>query len=136
VGDTITPDGVTITDKWGTPLQSSIVITGSFSPPGLTETVHGNRPALFSLSQNVPNPFSATTDIKYSVPTVANQSKTPVTLTVFNIAGKTVEVLVCDDQAPGLYSVRWYAEEFPSGIYFYRLQAGELTDTKRMTQVR
>ncbi|MBD3232953.1 MAG: T9SS type A sorting domain-containing protein, partial [candidate division Zixibacteria bacterium] len=76
--------------------------------------------------QNFPNPFNASTNITYGVDT-----KSGVNLSVYNLAGQLVETLVDDIHKPGVYTVRWNAEEFSSGVYFYRLEAdGDVTCRK------
>lgn len=79
------------------------------------------------LLQNVPNPFRASTVISYSLP-----AATHVTLEVFDISGRLVETLIDERQDPGIHQARWDVKNAPSGVYFYRLKAGEFTDTKKM----
>ncbi len=91
-------------------------------------------PAEFSLSQNYPNPFNPTTAISYQLSGV---SPHPTTLKIYNILGQEVRTLVDREQAPGYYSVRWdgrdgLGKEVSSGVYFYRLKAGNYTQIKRM----
>jgi hypothetical protein len=81
----------------------------------------------FTLDQNDPNPFCASTTIKYSIPTSPT-----VTLEVFDITGRLVEALVNETQQPGIHQVNWNRDTNPSGVYFYRLKAGEFTETKMM----
>ena len=85
------------------------------------------KPIDFMLIQNFPNPFNPSTKIKYSVPQSSN-----VTLTVFDILGNEIETLVNEEKSIGTYEVTWYAEELPSGVYFYQLKAGEFISTKKM----
>ncbi len=88
-------------------------------------------PQGFSLSQNYPNPFNATTLIRYAVPAVSGQQST-VSLKIYNILGQKVATLVNEKQPPGYRAVSWDAGDMASGIYFYRLQAGEFVQTKRL----
>jgi hypothetical protein len=81
----------------------------------------------FILSQNYPNPFNPTTVIKYQLPEAGL-----VTLKVFDILGNEIETLVNEQKQTGTYEITWYAEGLPSGIYFYRLQAGDFIETKKM----
>jgi hypothetical protein len=83
-------------------------------------------PTVFSISQNYPNPFNPSTIISYAVPRSAN-----VSLRVFNTLGQEVASLVNELKEAGYHRVTWNAN-VPSGIYFYRLQAGEFTETKKM----
>jgi len=127
VGDTVTPDGVTIVDEWGNAAVSPVVMTGSFSPPGVEENVRIGPPKVFALSQNEPNPCHGSTAISYSL-----LAKSYATLRVYDITGRLVETLVNEKQEPGIYQVHWDAENSPTGVYFYRLQAGGFTDMKKM----
>ncbi|MEE8577265.1 MAG: T9SS type A sorting domain-containing protein, partial [candidate division Zixibacteria bacterium] len=93
-------------------------------------------PQSFALEQNYPNPFNPTTTINYSL-----DERAYVTLTIFNVLGRTVARLVDKEQAAGDYQIDWRAAEsaeeaMASAVYFYRLQAGELSDVKKMTLVR
>ncbi len=81
----------------------------------------------FHLNQNYPNPFNPATEIKYSVP-----SKCFVTIKVFNILGKEISSLVNGNKNAGEYSVNFDAKNLSSGIYFYRITAGENSDLKKM----
>ena len=81
----------------------------------------------FSLSQNYPNPFNPATKIRYSIPQSAN-----VELKVFDILGNKIETLVYEQKPTGTYEVTWYAENLPSGVYFYQLRAGSFIETKKM----
>ena len=84
-------------------------------------------PTSFALLQNYPNPFNPTTTVGYQIP---NQSY--VTLKIFDVLGREVVVLVNEKKDAGRYSVQWNASAMPSGIYFYRIQTGQFTETKRM----
>jgi len=74
--------------------------------------------AQFTLEQNYPNPFNSCTNIKYAI---SGQSK--VKITVYNISGQVVTVLVNQLKEPGCYSVQWDTSKISSGVYFYRIQA-------------
>jgi hypothetical protein len=84
-------------------------------------------PAEFLLSQNYPNPFNPSTKIKYSIPQSSN-----VVIKVFDILGNEIETLVNKEQSTGTYEITWYAANLPNGIYFYKLQAGNFIETKKM----
>ena len=84
-------------------------------------------PESFSLRQNFPNPFNPATKIKFSIPT----SKF-VTLKVYDALGNEVAILVNEEKPSGDYEVEFNASGFTSGVYFYKLQAGNFNETKKM----
>ncbi|PIU44487.1 MAG: hypothetical protein COS95_08760 [Ignavibacteriales bacterium CG07_land_8_20_14_0_80_59_12] len=88
-------------------------------------------PRAFSLSQNYPNPFNPSTLIGYDLARSAD-----VSLKVFNILGQQVLELVTEVQAAGRYSVRFDASSLPSGMYFYRLRAGEFSSVRSMMLIK
>ncbi len=85
----------------------------------------------YELSQNYPNPFNPTTEINFRVP-----HKALVTLDIYNTLGEKVSTLVSNDLNPGSYNVEWNAADFPSGVYFYRIKAGNFSLVKKMLLVR
>ncbi|MDE2737869.1 MAG: putative Ig domain-containing protein [Gemmatimonadota bacterium] len=91
------------------------------------------RPEAFSLADNFPNPFNPATTIQYALPQAAD-----VELTVYNVVGQPVRRLVAEHQSAGRYAVEWDAtndsgHSLSSGMYFYRLQAGEeFREVKKM----
>jgi hypothetical protein len=96
-------------------------------------------PQKYYLEQNYPNPFNPTTTINYSIPSVIARSGATrqstdllVQLKVYDILGREVATLVNKEQAPGNYSVKFDASKLPSGIYFYRLECGNFSSTKKM----
>ncbi|HOV98712.1 MAG TPA: YCF48-related protein [Bacteroidota bacterium] len=89
--------------------------------------VDKNTPTTFELSQNHPNPFNPTTIIPFSIP---NQAF--VTLKVYNLQGKEVATLVSENLGPGNYTREFQASNLSSGIYFYRLEAGNFSSSKKM----
>lgn len=90
-----------------------------------------NFPRKFSLEQNYPNPFNPITNIRYSV-----SSSQYVTITIYDITGTKVSSLVNEMKSPGTYSTLWDAREFASGIYFYTMNAGSFSETKKLLLVR
>jgi photosystem II stability/assembly factor-like uncharacterized protein len=84
-------------------------------------------PIAVSLEQNYPNPFNPSTTIRYGLPKRSN-----VTLTVFNTLGQVVATLVNETQNAGHHDVKFEASGLASGVYFYRLQAGEYVATKKL----
>ncbi len=100
--------------------------------------INFNAPLEFSISQNFPNPFNPTTEIKYSIPASLNLSKggTLVRLEVYDILGRLVAILVNKNQQPGNYKVEFNASSITSGIYFYTLTAGNFHQTKKMVLLK
>ena len=84
-------------------------------------------PNTYSLEQNFPNPFNPVTKIKYSVPQTSN-----VVIKVFDILGNEIETLVNEEKQTSSYEITWYAENLPSGIYFYQLIAENFIKSKKM----
>ncbi|MBN2288967.1 MAG: T9SS type A sorting domain-containing protein [Candidatus Glassbacteria bacterium] len=92
-------------------------------------------PKAFGLSQNFPNPFNPSTVISYNIP--EGSGELAVKLTVFNIRGQVVRSLVDEVQGPGTYSVNWdgidnQARRVASGVYFYRINAGDFVSMRKM----
>ncbi len=85
----------------------------------------------FTLSQNFPNPFNSETVIQYILPI-----RSHVILTVLNFLGHEIVKLIDGAQLAGQYDAVWNASDFPSGIYFYRLQAGDFLQTKKMLLIK
>jgi len=88
-------------------------------------------PRNFALTQNYPNPFNPTTNINFSVPAASH-----VTLTVFNMVGQKVATLVDGVRAAGTYTISWDASNLSSGIYVYRLEAGDKVFANKMTLIK
>lgn len=84
-------------------------------------------PDSYFLDQNFPNPFNPSTVIRYSL-----TENRHARLKIFDLNGREVANLVNEIQNPGTYEVEWNAEGFPSGVYFYRLEAGDFKQSKRM----
>jgi len=81
----------------------------------------------YSLSQNYPNPFNSNCAIKYSIPKLSQ-----VSLKIFNVLGSEIETLVDEEKPVGTYELSWNAANLPSGVYFYRLQAWDFVQTRKM----
>lgn len=88
-------------------------------------------PTEYSLSDNYPNPFNPSTTIDFAVPETA-----PVSITVYDLLGREVATLLREVKNPGRYRITFDAAGIASGIYFYRIQAGRFTDTKKMMLIR
>ncbi|MGH7451809.1 MAG: discoidin domain-containing protein, partial [bacterium] len=105
----------------------------AYGAPNLTRVDENPQvaPVSFSLEQNYPNPFNPVTRIKYSLPANAH-----VKLEVFNLRGSKVATLVNAKQSRGAYTVAFEGKGLSSGIYYYRLEAGNLMQVKRMLLVK
>ena len=104
---------------------------GNFGSLTLAGEGKGLNSTTYNLSQNYPNPFNPTTMIQYNVP-----ARSTVNLTVYNVIGEAVRVLVDGEKEAGTYSVNFRAQDLPSGVYLYRLQAGSFVQTRKMMLVK
>jgi hypothetical protein len=91
----------------------------------------GKLPEEFSLEQNYPNPFNPVTTINYQLPTESH-----VMLKVFDVLGHEVAMLVNGVEEPGYKSVIFNANNLASGVYYYRLKAGNYLETKKVLLLR
>ena len=107
----------------------------AFAETGFIVSVDGSDdktiPTDYTLFQNYPNPFNPSTAIEFSLPVNSN-----VTLTIYNLLGQVVTTLVNEDKPAGTYSVEFNATSLPSGIYFYKLEAGNFIQTKKMVLLK
>ncbi len=110
------PDNYELADEWH---------YGSERSPAV------GPPLKFALGQNYPNPFNPSTQINYTVP-----QKSAVTLKVYNVLGMEVATLVSGIQDAGEHAATFNAASLSSGVYFYRLQAGGLSLTRKMLFVK
>jgi hypothetical protein len=98
----------------------------------ITGLDHGDFiPQEFVLFQNHPNPFNPATAIRYGLPRRAH-----IALTVFNALGQQVSRLVQGEQDAGFHEIRFDGTDLPSGVYFYRMQAGNFIETKKLLLVK
>lgn len=88
-------------------------------------------PDEFNLSQNYPNPFNPATKIEFSIP-----NSSLVELTISDVLGRDIYTLVNEQLSAGNYSVNFNAANYPSGIYFYKIKAGNFTDTRKMILIK
>jgi photosystem II stability/assembly factor-like uncharacterized protein len=135
--------------KFGTGLPNAVVddIAIQYSTHELRVATHGrgiwqisvltgiaqlsDGPQFFALNQNYPNPFNPSTIISYRLP-----SNAFVTLKVYDVLGREIITLVNEDQTAGEHRVTLNANNLPSGVYFYRITAGNFVETKKMTLLR
>jgi hypothetical protein len=132
---------VTITGSGNLTLEApSIILTNTvFTLGGGQLLLVSNNPAVgiknekhitpdeYILDQNYPNPFNPATSINYYVP-----KESHISLVVYDVLGKEVKVLVNGEETAGYHRIEFDASELPSGIYFYRLQAGTFMAVKKM----
>ena len=85
----------------------------------------------FTLLQNYPNPFNPSTIIKYQIPELSF-----VTLKIYDVLGNEITNLVNEEEPIGSYEIEFDATTLPSGIYFYKLQAGNFVETKKMVLLK
>jgi hypothetical protein len=118
-------------------LEGDAVEIAISDPRAAAKAAVQTRPEAFSLANNFPNPFNPATTIQYVLPTAAD-----VELTVYNVVGQPVRTLVAEYQSAGRYAVEWDATDdsghsLSSGMYLYRLQAGEeFREVKKMLLLR
>jgi len=95
-----------------------------------------NMPNQYLLHQNYPNPFNPITTLRYNVP-----EKILVSISIFDISGNPIKMLVNEVKNAGFYSARWGAindngQPVSAGVYFYKIQAGNFVDTKKMILIK
>ena len=88
----------------------------------------------FYLYQNYPNPFNPTTIIKFDIPLLVGEGV--VKLTIYDILGREAATLVNERLQSGIYEIEWDASDYSSGIYFYKIIAGDYSETKRMVLIK
>jgi len=112
------------------------IVSGDIQKVFATNVVISNKqenlvPTAFSLSQNYPNPFNPVTTIKYALP---NDVK--VVVKIYDILGREVKVLVNELQKAGYYDTKFDGSNFASGVYFYRIEAGDFVLAKKMVLIK
>ncbi len=129
----LTPDDIVnrpngIAPDWGGPYCFHV-----YDPSTDVKELGGpDLPTTYALSQNYPNPFNPITEISFDIPV-----RSRVTLTVFNVVGQKVTTLIDKELAPNRYVVDWDGTtddgtKVASGVYFYKLEAGDFVETKKM----
>ncbi len=117
------------TTGWFTSMGANIVAFKTVT--GVHEMATGNVPTGFALEQNYPNPFNPTTVISYQLPAFSE-----VRLVVHDLLGREVGALVNERKSPGTYDVKFSASGLASGVYFYRLTAGNRVLTRKMVMMK
>lgn len=131
--------------NWNAPL---VFVSGFFNGTGNKVSIKEKEneiPVNFKLGQNYPNPFNPETTINYSIPSkksgnnnfiTESSSAYNISIKIYDALGRELMTLVNDYYTPGNYSVNLNLNSFASGIYFYRLVAGNFSDTKKMLLLR
>ncbi len=98
---------------------------------------HNNYiPKKFDLSQNYPNPFNPKTKIRFGIPSNVKRETSNVKLKIYDLLGREVAILVNEELKPGTYEADWDGSNYSSGVYFYKLEAGDFTETKKMVLMK
>jgi hypothetical protein len=95
--------------------------------PPILSVENENNPLSFNLAQNYPNPFNPITTISYQIPAPAY-----VTINVYDVLGNEIEILISEEKNAGSYDIGFDGSKLTSGIYYYRISAGEFSQTKKM----
>jgi hypothetical protein len=119
---------LTLMQQSGLPATATSNITLIESP---TDAQPGQQPFAFRLMQNYPNPFNPSTRITFSLQVVG-----PASLRVFDVLGREVATLVDETLQPGTYTVEFSGSNLASGVYYYRLKAAGLVETRKMLLIR
>ena len=130
---------VTFNDIFASSVDTAYAVTSqsvmykTTNSGGLTfiEPISNEVPDKFSLSQNYPNPFNPTTNIKFQLPNSGF-----VKLTVIDMLGREVETLINENLNAGTYNADWNASNYSSGVYLYKIQAGDFSEIKKMVLVK
>jgi hypothetical protein len=111
--------------------QTAVTLdANAITKPGSISSVKSEgqqMPVKFTLEQNFPNPFNPSTTIKFSLP-----NATHVVLNIYNAIGMQVSSLISEDMNPGVYSTQWNASGFASGVYYYKIIAGNFSETRKL----
>ncbi|MDP1880453.1 MAG: T9SS type A sorting domain-containing protein, partial [Parachlamydiaceae bacterium] len=109
-----------------------------FNKSNFTDVAQQNIPTEFSLEQNYPNPFNPETTIRYTIPSNVKGETIKVTLKVYDVLGREVATLVDEFKQPGVYNSTFSTlrSSLTSGVYFYRLQAGDLRSGHGFVQTK
>lgn len=108
-----------------------IDFNGNFEYFNLSNEINIGLPSGYFVSQNYPNPFNPTTKIDYDVPVDGF-----VNITLYNLTGKEIAVLSNEFKTAGYHTIQFNASDLPSGVYFYRINAGDFSSTKKMQLIK
>lgn len=116
--------------RFSNPSNTDYLLTKLQQVIGITN-ISSNIPAKYSIEQNYPNPFNPITNIKFDI-----VKSGLVKINIYDVLGRNTVSLVNQQMNPGSYKVDWDASAYPSGVYFYKLEAGEFTQTRKMVLVK
>jgi hypothetical protein len=122
-------------DAYGMYAQN-INLNGTFGPPTGIQTIGNVIPSKFQLHQNYPNPFNPVTKIKFDIAEKVKGQTSNVKIIIYDILGKEVATLLSEQLQPGTYEVQFDASRISSGVYYYKLSAGDYTETKSMMLIK
>jgi hypothetical protein len=145
IGSTVTLNGVHVPNQGDTivtPTMATDYVLVTTGVVNNTQTITVNAivadagapdgvPEAYSLAQNYPNPFNPSTTIAYRLP-----ERAVVRLSIFDVMGREVASLVNEEQPAGSYSRQWDATGASSGVYYYRIQAGNFNEGKKLLLMR
>jgi hypothetical protein len=102
------------------------------------EPISSEIPLKYALYQNYPNPFNPVTKIKFDIASLINQDlfRRVVVLKIYDLLGREIATLVNEQLRPGTYEVEWNGSDYPSGVYFYRITAGNFTNAEKMIMIK
>lgn len=125
-----TSDSVT---KWTNQSVNRIIMINECPAEAIISEINntGSIPLGFKLYQNYPNPFNPSTVIRFEIPENSN-----VKLTVYDALGKEAGVLLSKNMTAGIYNVNWNADGFANGVYYYRLESGSFSESRKMMLIR
>ena len=117
--------GIKRATEWGYSLYEVEVF--NLPAVNIKDETNDNLPQDYKLENNYPNPFNPTTTIGFGI-----QEKKNVRLSVLNILGEEIKVLLNEEKEAGYNSINFNGSDLPSGVYFYQLKAGSYVNTKKM----
>lgn len=114
--------------------QNGIVM--NIGLPVIINPISLNEPKELELYQNYPNPFNSSTKIKFLIPRNSNKQMSDIRLIIFDVLGRVVTILVNELLKPGIYNVVWNATSLSSGVYFYKLEYGNTSQTQKLILIK
>ncbi len=115
----------------GTNTDTNVPVASATTITSIESNNDSELPTNFTLEQNYPNPFNPSTTIRFSIPNTGN-----VSLKIYDLLGQEILTLVNEQLSAGSYNVNFNAGELTSGIYFYRIETGSFTATKKLMLVK